>query len=94
MYNYQEPMETKKRTPEADDVAGICGQYPTAEDPKLYEEVSFSAGGCCAVAGAGGSRSRGPAGVALLAFVVAGLFASRLGRRRLRGRACSRTRTR
>jgi hypothetical protein len=29
MYNFAAPGETKKRTPEADDVAGICNAYPS-----------------------------------------------------------------
>ena len=33
MFNYAKPGETIKRSPEADDVAGICAIYPKLEDP-------------------------------------------------------------
>jgi hypothetical protein len=46
MYTTAEPGETKKRTPEADDVAGICGPYPIANDP-----------GTCEVRGSNGCRT-------------------------------------
>jgi hypothetical protein len=85
MYNYQEPMETKKRTPEADDIGGICATYALDDDPKLYEEVDVSTeGGCCAVAGGRVASRRGPAGILLVAFAAL----------MLRARACSRNRRR
>jgi hypothetical protein len=82
MYNYQEPMEISKRTPEADDVNGVCSNYPLADDPKIFEEVDVStSSGCCAVAG---GRGRGPGWLVVLA----------LGALLLRVRACSRSRRR
>jgi MYXO-CTERM domain-containing protein len=79
MYTYQGPRETKKRTPEADDVAGVCAVYPTDQDPMIYEEVDIDSGGC-AVGGRGGG-----AGLGLLG--LAGLSARR--RRRPRGQGTS-----
>jgi hypothetical protein len=88
MYNYQEPRETKKRTPEQDDVMGICTIYALADDPKLYTEVDVSTGaGCCAVAGGGAGRRGAPAGILVFLAAATWLFG-----RKLRARACSRTR--
>jgi hypothetical protein len=33
MYNFAPPRELRKRSPEADDIAGICATYPAASDP-------------------------------------------------------------
>ena len=52
MYNFALPGETGKRSPEEDDVAGICGVYPTAKDPKACERPDEPKG--CAVGGRGG----------------------------------------
>lgn len=33
MFNFADPMEVKKRTPETDDVLGICQTYPSEQNP-------------------------------------------------------------
>jgi MYXO-CTERM domain-containing protein len=33
MFPFAAPKEIKKRTPETDDIAGLCGKYPLAMDP-------------------------------------------------------------
>ncbi len=90
MYNFQDPRETKKRSPESDDVDGVCTAYPLAGDPGFCEEVTIDTGnGCCAVAG-GHSRD-GRDGAAWLGGL---LLAGGLVVRAVRARACSRTRRR
>ena len=44
MYNFAQPGETRKRTPEADDVAGICAAYPGPDTPsgKTCEHTDLS----------------------------------------------------
>ncbi|MFH1131126.1 MAG: hypothetical protein V1754_07310 [Pseudomonadota bacterium] len=46
MYNFADLGETKKRTPEEDDIQGICDTYPLAEDPGVCVEADLSNGGC------------------------------------------------
>lgn len=41
--------ESKKRTPEAGDVHGVCQTYPLADDPKRCEAVDFRPQGGCAL---------------------------------------------
>lgn len=41
MFNFAEPGETKKRTPEADDFRGVCEIYPTADAPDVCEPVTL-----------------------------------------------------
>jgi hypothetical protein len=82
MYNFQECGETKKSSPEADDVAGVCAIYPIAEDPMSCEPVPPPKDGCCSTGG-------GPGG-ALLAPLVLLLISRRGARRRAdRGVRCS-----
>jgi hypothetical protein len=88
MYNFQDPMETKKRSPEQDDIDGVCSNYELAADPGLCEPVFISEpGGCCSVVGTGAPARRDGAawlgGLLFLAFVTG---------RALRARACSRSR--
>jgi len=81
MYTYQGPREIKKRTPEADDINGVCAIYPTAEDPMIFEEVDVNTGsGCCSVGGGRAAARRD--GVGLLAIALAtGAFVWRRRRR-------------
>lgn len=74
MYNFQECGETKKASLEADDIAAVCGIYPTARDPGTCEPVN-PPGGCC------DAGSHPPGGSLLLGlFVTVGL--TRFWRRR------------
>jgi len=88
MYNYAQPGETKKRTPEADDVAGICNAYPS--DPATFAMLDRpDKSSCLHTDLAHYTRRSGcdfnpramPAGLPLVLFVVAAL-AHRLRRRR------------
>ena len=56
MFNSADAGETKKRTPEADDVAGICNAYPTAMKPAACSPADLSGfgGGCDIGYGTGG----------------------------------------
>jgi hypothetical protein len=64
MFNFQECGERKKETLEADDIAGVCGIYPTAADPNTCEPVGDDSG-CC-------NAGTGPTGpLLLLGFVLA-----------------------
>jgi hypothetical protein len=75
MYNFQECGETKKSSPEADDIDGICSVYPTAADPGSCFSPELEDKGCCAVAG---SRTRSPSSaLPLLALFFAALLALR-----------------
>lgn len=50
MYNNQDCGETHKATPEADDIAGVCGIYPLAADPNECEPAQLKKKGGCSVA--------------------------------------------
>src|SRR4029079_18214158 len=79
MYNFAQPEEITKRTPEADDITGACTRYPVASDPGTCAPVmppsgpdaaprpdpGRDAGGCCS------GNSRPPA--LPIAFAVVGL---------------------
>lgn len=58
MWNFADPGETKKRTPEADDIQGICEIYPTKDDPGDCFPVDYNAGddGCRVAPGSGLSK--------------------------------------
>jgi hypothetical protein len=63
MFNFQECGENKKETLEPDDIAGVCGIYPTASDPGTCEPLD-DGGGCC-------NTGSGPAGpLALIGFLA------------------------
>lgn len=54
MYPSFDPGETKKRTPEADDVQGVCELYPLAWDPGVCDQDgSMVLTGGCRVASSG-----------------------------------------
>jgi MYXO-CTERM domain-containing protein len=59
MYNFAEPDETSKRMPKADDVAGICGAYPTSADPHSCQPLNLADynGSGCSVGGNGAGAS-------------------------------------
>lgn len=69
MYNFQDCGETKKSTPEADDIAGMCFLYPSAQDPEECEAANVGGGGCCSV-GDGGSPPAGTIALGLLVVVA------------------------
>jgi hypothetical protein len=86
MYPTQQPGETKKRILENDDINGACGTYPLASDPMVCAPAQLPSSSGCSVAGGGGRP---------LVFVLALLGALRIivpAGRRLRARACSRSR--
>jgi hypothetical protein len=77
MFNSAPPGEIKKRSPEADDVNGICTIYPAANpqsECKHTDLAEYQTSGCSAVPG----RAEAP----LLVMIVASLLALRLARRR------------
>jgi reprolysin-like metallo-peptidase family M12B len=80
MYNFQDAMETKKRTLSQDDINAVCAVYPSASDPHVCAPVQISSSGGCSV---GGEPSI-PGGVVALA--LAALLVT--------VRACSRSRRR
>jgi hypothetical protein len=48
MFNFTDPGDTEKRTPEADDILGICDTYPKEQDPGVCSRPVLTAdpGGC------------------------------------------------
>jgi len=51
MYNFADPGETKKRSPETDDIAGICQTYPIGSDPRTCgPPPDYRSNGGCAIA--------------------------------------------
>lgn len=81
MYNFQGCGETKKASPEADDVAGVCTIYPLAADPGECRNPSLDTGGCCTMTVAGRERGELPYGVIGLSTAVVALLWSRRRRR-------------
>lgn len=68
MFNYQNCGERSKESLEADDIAAVCGIYPSADDPGTCEPVG-EPGGCCNTGGAAQ-----PLGSALLGLLVLSRF--------------------
>ncbi len=73
--------ETHKRSPEADDIAGVCAIYPIKDDPGTCQAVELNrehCGGCsCAVAGRHDSSPLwSPLLLPLLALACLGLLAA------------------
>ena len=73
MFNFQDCGETKKATLEAEDIAAVCGIYPTSDDPGTCEAVPLNPRGCC-------SASDRP----VPALLLAGVTVLLVGRRRRR----------
>ena len=65
MYNFATPGETIKRTPKADDIAGICAIYPKANDPVQLQPRHRRCTGGCSIGSARAARVG--VGLALLA---------------------------
>jgi len=71
MYAFQSCGETKKASPEADDIAGICAIYPSAEDPNECRAADLnSGGGGCAAGGVPGGGAAGLLALAGLAVTL------------------------
>src|SRR5262249_22206099 len=62
MYPFQDCGETKKSSPEQDDIDAICTVYPRDQDPGTCEPVGPDKTGCCSTGGGGAP------GAALLAL--------------------------
>jgi hypothetical protein len=76
MYNFAQPGEISKRSPEADDVAGIADAYPPGSDPascKVTDLNAFKTGGCSI----GGRVPRSLAALAVLFGALVALVARR-----------------
>lgn len=76
MYNFAQPGEISKRSPEADDVAGIANAYPPADDPgscKTTDLDAFKTSGCSIA----GRTSRSLAAIAVLLGALVALVARR-----------------
>ena len=74
MYNSATPGETKKRTPEADDIAGICAAYPLASAPTTCKAAKLSGyGKGCAL----GGRGNLPRGLTIVLLATAALLLRR-----------------
>jgi len=72
MYNFQVCGETKKSSPEQDDIDGICTLYPIADDPGTCARVDVGGtGGCCSVAPGRRAAPRGQWWGALLLATLA-----------------------
>jgi hypothetical protein len=75
MFNSAGPAETKKRTPEADDIAGICDAYPIANAPATCSPAdlnSYKQAGCALGGGPGGAGA-----IAVLCLLAIALGAAR-----------------
>ncbi len=70
MYNYQDCGETKKSSPEPDDIDGICAIYPLADDPHECLPAELDTGGGCTLAGAHDERGPGTLLLGALAFLA------------------------
>lgn len=88
MFAIAPPKDIEKRTPKADDIAGIGAVSPIANDPKICEEpqTTDSSGCKCELGSAGHTPSGTPLGT--MVGLGAALLAL-LGRRRLRLRNLS-----
>ncbi len=85
MYNFQDCGETKKISPEQDDIDGVCAIYPLAEDPHECKPVGGNNPGCCVVA-PWRSDGRSPFGLDAGSALVIGLAALLLAATRQRRR--------
>jgi MYXO-CTERM domain-containing protein len=68
MYNYASPGEIIKRSPEADDIAGICATYPKASDPSSCKRLDPTTGCGCHV---GAAEGHAPLALGALLLVAA-----------------------
>lgn len=84
MYNFQTCGETKKSSPEQDDIDAICDLYPLASGPGKCKRVDIDGGGgCCTIApGARRTAASDAAGGLALAMLAATILAASRRRRR------------
>lgn len=75
MFNFATAGEVSKRTPKADDIAGICGIYPVAKNPNKCERPNMGKSGCSV--GAGGAGAGGGPVVLGLLFVIGAIVRRR-----------------
>jgi hypothetical protein len=80
MYASQECGETKKATPEPDDIDGICAIYPIEDDPNECSSAEINPGGCRAVTGTR-RETRGTGAAALVTLAGVALLFRRRRRR-------------
>ncbi len=69
MFNFQDCGETKKASPEPDDVNGVCNMYPLDENPRECLAAELEPGASCSVASTRGLL--GSTGAVMLAFLLA-----------------------
>ncbi|MCG8424678.1 MAG: hypothetical protein MJE77_42855 [Proteobacteria bacterium] len=74
MFNFQECGETKKTSPAADDIDGICTIYPQASDPGDCKKAALSKSGGCSVAPPGDPSAGGWWAFWQLAAIFAAAF--------------------
>jgi hypothetical protein len=74
MFNVQDCGETKKASPEPDDINGVCSIYPLEDNPRECLAAELKPGASCSVGGA--RDALGAGGAVMLALL--------LGRRRRR----------
>jgi MYXO-CTERM domain-containing protein len=75
MFAFQDPGETKKASPEPDDISGVCSIYPLDENPRECLAAELEPGTTCAV----GSGKGALGGAGLIGFAL--LFGLRRRRR-------------
>ncbi|HEX2569854.1 MAG TPA: hypothetical protein VH877_09890 [Polyangia bacterium] len=73
MYNYAGPNEIIKRTPEQDDINGICAIYPLARDPGQCLRPDRAQSGCSVALGTAMGRSAASGALVLGLLVCLGL---------------------
>ncbi|HKE19744.1 MAG TPA: hypothetical protein VKB80_32930 [Kofleriaceae bacterium] len=69
MFNFQDCGETKKASPEPDDISGVCAIYPIEDNPHECLPAELEPGASCAVSA--GNGWAGAPGMIALALVVA-----------------------
>jgi MYXO-CTERM domain-containing protein len=71
MFNYAQAMDTSKRTLSQDDIDGVCGMYPLAQDPGTCSRVDTSGSTGCAIS------TRSPTASGLVLLLALGLLLTR-----------------
>ena len=71
MFNYAQALDTSKRTLSQDDIDGVCGIYPLANDPGVCSRVDTNGSTGCAASGGA------PSGGGLALFLALAFLAAR-----------------